>query len=137
LSSHSDETTSTVPFKLERVLREETATELSPSDLDRVLEFIQRLRGFDQNEEKITSIKVGEVGLSLPDPKTAKKLIEDAGGVDEVDYIALIIPHRLSIDADFRKKILKIRATSKAECYDLLTLWQSLGSPPSMGAPST
>jgi len=72
-------------------------------------------------------MKVGEIGTSIPsDIVTASKLIEQYGGADELDYLSLFVPQVFSVEADFRKNILRIMARSQLEADNQLATWNEL-----------
>jgi hypothetical protein len=97
---------------------------LALTDLDRVLEFIQRIRSLFPVDEIVSSMKLGEVGVSIPeDLPTIRHLIEQFGGVDDLNYIALLIPRQISVEADFAKKSLKVKATSDPAMQNLMAIW--------------
>jgi hypothetical protein len=83
-------------------------------------------------------MKLGEIGLSIPeDFVTARSLIEQLGGVDELNYFALMVPQQVLIEADFGKKSLRIRAPTDAEVHDLWMLWNHTGRTQSTEVGST
>jgi len=138
LTPLGDETERVVPFGVERSLRSERLVDLSISDIDRVLEYLQRVRSVYAGRETISSMKLGEIGLSIPeDFVTARSLIEQLGGVDELNYFALMVPQQVLIEADFGKKSLRIRAPTDAEVHDLWVLWNHTGRTQSTEVGST
>jgi hypothetical protein len=109
-------------------LEAQRTTQLTTSDVSLVLEFLLRLRSSMVPGVEITSsMKVGEIGTSIPsDINTARKLIEQYGGPDELDYLALYVPRICSVEADFRKSVLRIMARSESEAYELFQRWTEL-----------
>ncbi len=138
MTSPSDEAERTIPFQMERTLRAQRGIPLALTDVDRVLELIQRIRSIFRDDEIVSSMKLGEIGMSIPeDLVTIRQIIEQFGGVDELNYVALMIPRQISVEADFAKKTLKIKAASDPAMQNLIAIWDLTREAQSVGPGST